>query len=343
MRMLPAALPALALLLLTGCGSRSALEDELAAPLSDDDAGLPPGADAGGAPPSILLFGGLAEQPDGGYGEQNDTWVWTAASEWTEMHPPQSPSPRFGAVAASLRGDVILFGGDGPVAETWAWNGATWTQLQPGWSPPPLTSSVFSPLGQSLALFGGYTAGTIYQDVWLWNGAGWAHEAPATNPSPRQAPAGAVVGGKLVIFGGEDDMFDPLGDTWIYDGTTWTQAQPAHSPSPRRGAVAASFEGKLVLFGGDTLPPSYGDWLSVDETWLWDGTDWTQAQPAQSPDARSFASMAAAGDQVVLFGGGTFGGNYGSPEGTWTWDGSSWTKHTGAGPSPRNYPTMTAR
>src|SRR5580698_1669900 len=73
MRMLPAALPALALLLLTGCGSRSSLEDELAAPLSDDDAGLPPGADAGGAPPSILLFGGLAEQPDGGYGEQNDT------------------------------------------------------------------------------------------------------------------------------------------------------------------------------------------------------------------------------------------------------------------------------
>ena len=246
-------------------------------------------------------------------------------------------------MAASLGGDVILFGGDGPVAETWAWNGATWTQLEPGWSPPPLTSSVFGAMGQSLALFGGYTAGTIYQDVWLWNGASWAHEAPATNPSPRQAPAGAVLGGSSSSSAGRTTCSIPLGDTWIYDGTSWTQAQPAHSPSPRRGAVAASFAGKVVLFGGDTLPPSYGDWLSVDETWLWDGTDWTQAQPAQSPDPRSFAAMAAADGEVVLFGGASFGGNGGSPEGTWTWDGLSWTKHTGAGPSPRNYPTMTAQ
>ena len=342
-RRVTAALPALALLLLVGCGSRSALEDVLAAPLSESDSGLPPGLDAGSAPQSILLFGGLAEQPDGGYGEQNDTWVWTTATEWTEMHPAQSPSPRFGAMAASLGGSTILFGGDGPVAETWAWNGATWTQLDPSGSPPPLTTSVFSPLGQSLALFGGYTYGTIYADVWLWNGASWTHQAPATTPPARDAPAGAVLGGKLVIFGGEDDMFEPLGDTWIYDGTSWTQAQPAHSPSARRGAVAASFQGKVVLFGGDTLPPSYGDWLSVDETWLWDGTDWTQAQPPQSPDPRSFAAMATAGGEVVLFGGANFGGSFGSPAGTWTWNGSSWTEHAGPGPSPRNYPTMTAR
>ena len=152
-----------------------------------------------------------------------------------------------------------------------------------------------------------------------------------------------MLDGSLLIFGGEDTDFEPLGDTWRYDGTAWTQLQPAHSPSPRRGAVAAAFDGTIVLFGGDTLPPSYGDWLSVDETWVWDGTDWTEEHPAESPDARSFAAMAAAGGELVLFGGGNFGGSFQAPAGTWTWDGSAWKKHTGEGPSARNDPTMAAR
>jgi len=85
------------------------------------------------------------------------------------------------------------------------------------------------------------------------------------------------------------------------------------------------------------------DWLSVDETWLWDGTDWSLQQTAQSPEARSFAGMAAAGGQVVLFGGSNFGGTFTDPVGTWTWDGMAWSKYTGPGPGPRNDCTMTAR
>lgn len=53
--------------------------------------------------------------------------------------------------------------------------------------------------------------------------------------------------------------------------------------------------------------------------------------------------MAAAGGEVVLFGGTTFGGPIGNPEGTWAWDGSAWTKLAGAGPSPRTGPAMAAR
>ena len=144
-----------------------------------------------------------------------------------------------------------------------------------------------------------------------------------------------------MVFGGEGIDFDPLGDTWAYDGSSWTQLSPAHSPSPRRGAVAAAYDGKMVLFGGDVISPSTQDWLSVDETWVWDGTDWTQQQPSQSPPPRSFAAMAAAG-KVVLFGGGNFGGDF---------DGSR--RHvdvgrdeldrTGPGPGPRSGPAMAAR
>jgi hypothetical protein len=331
-----------ALFFLAGCGGRTGLESGAPLPGSADAGISPP--DAGSAQPSsILLFGGLSVTPDGGDQNDDDTWIWTATDGWSEAHPPQSPPAGFGAMAANLGGNVVLFGGSGTVAETWVWDGATWTQQQPSWSPPTLTSSVFVPMGPSLALFGGYDEGTIYDDVWRWDGTIWTHESPAMTPSARQAPAGAVLDGALVIFGGEDDDFLPLGDTWSYDGTSWRQLQPAHSPSPRRGAVAVAYDGKIVLFGGDTIPPSYGDWLSVDETWLWDGTDWTQQQPAQSPDPRSFAAMAAAGGQVVLFGGAQFGGDYGEPEGTWTWDGTTWTKHAGPGPAPRNYPAMSAR
>ena len=146
--------------------------------------------------------------------------------------------------------------------------------------------------------------------MWEWGGTNWTHESPGAMPPASEAPAGAVVGVELVIFGGEGIDFEPLGDTWTYDGSSWTQLSPAHSPSPRRGAVAAALDGKMVLFGGDVISPSSQDWLSVDETWVWDGTDWTQQQPPQSPPARSFAGMAAAGGQVVLFGGANFGGDF---------------------------------
>jgi hypothetical protein len=333
-----ASLASVLLPLLVGCGSRTGLDSGvLTFPLAANDAGAEPAAT------SIVLFGGLGDPPDGGDGVEGDTWIWTRATEWTQVFPPQSPSARFGAMAASLGGDVILFGGDGPVAETWRWNGVTWTQLQPSWSPPPLTSSVLAAMGPDLLLFGGYNEGAIDDDVWRWDGTTWSHDAPGVTPPPRDSPAGAVLDGKLVIFGGEDDMFEPIGDTWAYDGASWTQLQPAHTPSPRRGAVATAFNGTLVMFGGDVISASTEDWLSLDETWVWDGTDWTQEQPAQSPDPRSFAAMAAAGGEVVLFGGTSFGGAFLQPEGTWTWDGAAWTKEDGVSPPPRNEPAMAAR
>jgi hypothetical protein len=323
-------------LLLAGCSRSELFEGTGQAPLVQEDAGET-------APSSIVLFGGIGQVGDAGFADLNDTWIWSSAIGWTEAHPPNSPSPRSSAMAASLGGNVLLFGGDGSVAETWVWDGATWTQRQPGWSPPPLTSSVLVSLNQGLVLFGGYDYGTLYHDVWQWDGATWAHEDLNAHPPANEAPAGAVLNGSLVVFGGEGTDLLPHGDTWAYDGTSWTQLHPASSPSPRRGAVAVTYRGQIVLFGGDTIPEPYGDWVSVNETWVWDGTDWTQQHPAQSPDARSCAGRAVAGGKVVLFGGTVFGGAGGEPAGTWTWDGSDWTKETGPGPSPRNSPAMAAR
>ncbi len=96
--------------------------------------------------------------------------------------------------------------------------------------------------------------------------------------------------------------------------------------------------GNVVLFGGITT-------RGVGDTWVWDGSTWTQQHPATSPSARGAAAMAydAATGNIVLFGGGAFlprgGGDIFT--GTWTWDGSTWTKqHPAASPAARSEPSM---
>jgi len=57
-----------------------------------------------------------------------------------------------------------------------------------------------------------------------------------------------------------------------------------------------------------------------NDTWIWDGTTWTQQFPPVSPPGRTSYAMVydAATKTVVLFGGTNSAGALG---GTWTWDG----------------------
>jgi hypothetical protein len=105
-----------------------------------------------------------------------------------------------------------------------------------------------------------------------------------------------------------------------------------HRPSPHpRQAMGMAYDtadGRVVMFGG-----SGNGYL--DDTWTWDGTDWTQQHPAHAPHHRYDAAMVydAAHRQVVLFGG--FGNHYLGD--TWTWDGTDWTQqHPAHAPSHRS-------
>jgi len=85
--------------------------------------------------------------------------------------------------------------------------------------------------------------------------------------------------------------------------------------------------GQIVLFGGYN-----GNYPG--DTWVWDGTTWTQLSPASSPPATLGASMAydAATGQIVLF----VGSN------TWTWNGTTWTQQSPANSPPaRSEASMT--
>ncbi|HKD59395.1 MAG TPA: kelch repeat-containing protein, partial [Terracidiphilus sp.] len=77
---------------------------------------------------------------------------------------------------------------------------------------------------------------------------------------------------------------------------------------------------QAVLFGG------YGVSGFLNDTWLWNGTTWTQANPSSSPAARSAFGMTydAAQGQVVLFGGRLTANSWTND--TWLWNGATWTQ-----------------
>jgi len=72
---------------------------------------------------------------------------------------------------------------------------------------------------------------------------------------------------------------EALGDTWVWKGG-WFRMSPATAPSPRGypGMVFDEAAGNIVLFSGAS---------SLNDTWTWDGTDWTQQFPPVSPPARN--------------------------------------------------------
>jgi hypothetical protein len=281
----------------------------------------------------VVLFGG-----DTGYQSGPDivigtTWTWNGAT-WVRRHPAASPSPRTGAamVYDGATRQLLLFGGSrlpfsggGYLAGTWSWNGATWTRLHPATSPPARHNAdmVYDRARHEVILFGGYD-GSYLNDTWAWNGATWTQLHPAASPSPRDThslvydPATKTT----ILFGGFNND-GRLSDTWSWDGVTWTQLHPATSPgvvSPAWQAAYDSASHQLILFGGESESGAFSS-----STWAWDGTTWTQLQPAVSPAQRSYGSLTydRALHRLVLFGGST---GQTDPRTIWEWNGTTWRR-----------------
>jgi len=137
--------------------------------------------------------------------------------------------------------------------------------------------------------------------------------------------------GQVVMFGGLDSFnIDPdglLNDTWVWDGAKWTQESLQNGPPARFGHAVAydSVRGQVVLFGGRGESQSSP---LLNDTWVWDGSNWTQKFPQTSPPPRYGHALAydSAHSQTVLFGGSD---GSSSPLGdTWMWDGTNWTQES---------------
>jgi Immunoglobulin I-set domain/Kelch motif len=107
----------------------------------------------------------------------------------------------------------------------------------------------------------------------------------------------------------------------------WVRIATEGPPSRHAAAMCYDSDRRVtVLFGGGTYAAGPGSVLG--DTWEFDGTNWTQRLPVNSPVGRTQANMVydTKRHRAVLFGGLRYDSTYGvrfSPE-TWEWDGNNW-------------------
>ena len=164
-----------------------------------------------------------------------------------------------------------------------------------------------------------------------------------TNPSARERATMAydVVRGRVVLFGGDGIRIDGtrglLNDTWEWDGRKWFRIMPNGASPPERASAAMAFDptrGITVLMGGENASGE-----AMDDTWVWNGTTWTEAQtPSHPSNQRAHAAMAydKKHGNVVRVGGyrGRENGlGIGTADG---WNGDRWVPESGPcnGPCP---------
>jgi hypothetical protein len=190
-------------------------------------------------------------------------------------------------------------------------------------------------------LFGGTMDIVPIGDTWEWNGTSWAQVA-TTGPGQRSGHAMAFDSTRnvTVLYGGVDGGGNNLSETWEWDGTSWTQRIPTTGgePSGCTGHAMVYDQNKAVtlLFGGhDCFDASINN-----ETWTWDGTQWTNVD-WNGPNQRTGHAMSydPSSGTTLLFGGyDPFGNTY---DDTWQWNGSGWNQvgwgsMFGPAPSPRH-------
>ncbi len=97
---------------------------------------------------------------------------------------------------------------------------------------------------------------------------------------------------------------------------------------------------RTVLFGG--YNPNLSSGGALGDTWLFDGANWTQVNPATSPPRRYYARMVYVpwnGGELVLFGGQDQ--NNTRLNDTWVWNGVTWAQLSPpSSPSARYSPAM---
>jgi hypothetical protein len=239
---------------------------------------------------------------------------------------------------------TLLFGGEDSsgtaLNDTWVYDGANWTLLHPATSPSARLwhGMAFDSAHGTIVLFGGCPNSTCSPaylgDTWLWNGTTWAlqtglAQSPSARLSPAMAYAATSANGGLVLIGGSSSTGTAISDMWIWTGSTWNT--PEIQPPAARVCASMSWDAvnqKLVLFGGDNGT------VLLNDTWIYDGAAWTQANPAHSPLARSTQGQVydPVRQLTVMFGGGGLND-------TWLWNTSAatWTLETTTNSPPGQF------
>lgn len=220
---------------------------------------------------------------------------------------------------------------------------AQWTETSPATSPAPRAGHgmAYDLSTNATLLFGGDTfAGLngMTNETWRYDGSTWTQLATTTSPHATQGIELVYDASRsvFVFYGGSPGGFiggAAVDRTWEFDGVDWTERFPATTPGGLTH-YAMSYDlvrGVSVLYGGQPSTLLVGN---TDDTWEWDGTDWTLADASSAPGPLERASMCfhVAGNVTILFGG--INVVSGGVDTTWIYDGSTWTAANVTGPRP---------
>ena len=245
------------------------------------------------------------------------------------------------------REQTLLFGGNpviggNPRNEMWTFSAGAWNQIvDPNLIPPAREFHVFrsDPNTNAIWMFGGIDPYTTYADLWKYQFGKWQRAAVTNTPAPQfcGSPTGAidVDRKKLVIVCADSTLSE-------YDFNDWKPVTGLKKAPPARNFSSLAYDENLkktVLFGG--FITDY-----IDQTWVWDGTAWTQID-RDLPPPRSLAAMWYDPHlkKTVIFGG---QGRPSSQERVtrfndmWSFDGTRWTEIKPATVPPARYGAQVA-
>ncbi len=223
----------------------------------------------------------------------------SVVAQWGPTPATAPPLERSGALLAydlpNTR--VLMFGGNW-TNEFWALSNGTWTQLTPATLPSPRARAALAvdTLLGNVLLYGGDDGNNrlANDETWLYDGTDWTLASSLQSPGglARHCMAFDLVRQTTVLFGGRHDSWVPTqlrNGTWEFANGAWAPAFPNTVP-PARGDAAMCYQpalGQVLMFGGHD-----GNDVPFDDTWAFDGTDWTQLNTTgPKPAARAGARM----------------------------------------------------
>ena len=278
------------------------------------------------------------------------SFVISQAQQWIQLTTAgSSPSGRYGHTGVYDSNDnrMIIFGGNisGVLTnEVWVLTNCdgisgttTWIQLTTTGSPPPSRythSAVYDLSNNRMIIFGGYDGANWKNDVWVLNNANglggtptWTQLSPTGGPPHARAANSAVYDPNnniMITFDGGAGG-SSFNDVWVLTNANglggtpaWSQLSITGSSPTTRTAHTAIYDSTnniMTIFGGNIPGSAY-----LNDTWVLSyangsgGTPtWTQLSPTGSlPTTRWYHTVVSntVNNQMVIFGGGYFGGPY---------------------------------
>jgi hypothetical protein len=218
---------------------------------------------------------------------------------------------------------------------------AQWQQQAPLLAPSARRGMAMceAPSGAGALLFGGTGNPLPSNQTWLYSGGDWTQLSPPAQPTGRIEVEMVLdlARNVVVLYGGTGAGGS---ETWEFDGGNWTLITTATSPGPRSryGLSYDIARGRVVMYGG---VGGGGLGFPNNQTWEYNGVNWTQVVTANNPGALDRPAMCyhAALGRTVLFGGALSSTLFDT---TWTYDGVNWTQVpvTGLRPPVRNAAKM---